>query len=677
MGLTSQQLTYLKTADQRFRARVGVFPAYAPTITYTQPGSSGTAISLKPIPMVSPRLSIVNNGASITLYATDSYNRGGAYVGNANIAWSNTGGAGSLTDNGDGTATYTAPAGSGTNAITMTATNANGSKSAVAYVQYPNTTNDTIVADIASISGGVEQHGWNVLLRVAGDAAAFTIGSRLLIHVEDTWAGTTSTFGGYKYPEGVISGYIKQVEYFEDGFGQTYLGVEVAPLWWILERLKLGETWWGQTAAAGRFYLAGFAPVDAVWYLVNEITDVTKYHNVTMFYDTNQIDDFVIEESNLSTIIEDCMARGLTKSFTDRYGSLMCIPDPDVRAGEWWGTPSPVFDSAGAGPLTEQFCLDYDIIYNTYQTRKLSVQALDHSLMGLWAISQNTASSLGDIVSWPGKLLCDTPTALAQWTVQLRAKLNRKWQINATRFLDHTIDLMNFVDVNFTSPSQTNGLTASGSTWVNSVNYRPNIFDGGWIGVWELYKQTTGDTDGTSAWGGTGQFWGGVPGWPPTGPGSGSWGNTAGGQTAFCHTFDFVNSGQQGWTVYTDSSGTALGSFAAGQGFKTEWVSSVDAGTIYEWVIFGRKFPTRTINSMTYYVAADISAPQALWSNYVTGYHVNLSPPGAGTDPTGSAVVASSVVSNELVGQYNLQFSGHQGYVRSAILCGSGADPFN
>ena len=684
MGLTSAQLAYLRSADQRFRARIGVFPSYNPTITFTSPGVSGTALAPLPMPMVTPRLSIVANGGAITLYATDSYNRGGAYVGNGNIAWANTGGAGSLVNNGDGTATYTAPGGSGTNAITMTATNANGTRDAVCYVQYPDTTNDAIVADIASISGGVEQHGWNLLLRVAGDASSFTIGSRLLIHVEDTWAGTTSTFGGYRYSEGVFSGYIKEIEYFEDAFGQSYVGIECASLWWLLERLKMGETWWGHTAAAGRFYLSSFAPVDAVWHFVNTITDVSKYHNCTLFYDTNIVDDFIVEESNLSIIIEDCMARGLTRSFTDRYGSLMCIPDPDVRAGEWWGTPAPVFDSGGDGPLTEQYCSDYTLTYNPYQVRKLATQALDHSLLGLWAISQNTASSLGEIVSWPGKLLCDTPTALAQWTVQLRAKMNRKWQMQVTRYLDHTIDLMNFVDVNFTSPGQTNGLTASGRTWVNSVMYRPNIFDGGWLGNWELYKQTSGDTEGSSAWGGTGQYWGGVPEWPPAGPGSGSWGNPTGGETGFCHIFDFINSGGGGWEPISGFSNPP-NAYVGPLALTPSWTTTITSFTAsftgsQARMDLIRRFPSRVITG--YQIWTSASDVYATWNDFAQLSNSSVTVGGNGVYTGATSLSMSPDSATEALYITVSRVTAGVGdppilRVHSARVCGLGADPFN
>lgn len=676
MGLTSQQLTYLRTADQRFRARVAVFPAYTPTISFTLPGSTGTALAPKPIPMVTPRLSMVDNGGSILLYARDSYNRGGSYVGDANIAWANTGGTGSLVDNGNGTATYTAPGGSGTNAITMTATNSNGSSDAVCYVQYPLSTSDAVVADVASISGSVEQHGWQLLLRIAGDPSGYTIGSRLLIHVEDTWDGTTSTFGGYQYAEGIFSGYISQIEYFEDWTGQTYVGIECSPLWWLLERLKVGETWWGYTAAAGRFYISNFVPVDAVWKFVTEITDVSKYHNCTLFIDTNIIDDFIVEESNLATIIEDCMARGLTKSFTDRYGSLMCIPDPDVRASEWWGTPAPVFDSAGAGPLTEAYCSDYTLTYNPYQVRKLVIQALDHSMLGIWAISQNTASSLGEIVTWPGRILCDDPLKLAHWVVELRAKMNRKWQMNVTRYLDHTIDLMNFVDVNFGSPSQTNGLTAVGTTWVNSVVYRPNVFDGGWIGNWELYKQTTGDTDGISSWGGTGQFWGGVPEWPSTGPGSGSWGNNTGGVGTFCHTANFTAS-NGGWKTVQDPSATKA-VYENGVGWKTlrGWDSNQNRTADDDYIHIS--FAQRNITSAVGYFSAQsgLANEGASVAIYING---TVDGSLAGVSGTGHIIAnALPTAANDvrLTMSFNRTGNAGTGYWVSALICGEGADPF-
>src|SRR3989304_66559 len=147
MSLSAQQLTYLRSANQRFRPGVGLFAAYNPIIPPpTLVDVTGQPLAPVPMPMVSPRHALVAYGAAITLYATDSYNRGGAYVGNANVGWVNTGGAGSLVDNGNGTATWTAPgSGSGTNQITMTATNTNGTSDAYVFLQYPDTTNDSVV----------------------------------------------------------------------------------------------------------------------------------------------------------------------------------------------------------------------------------------------------------------------------------------------------------------------------------------------------------------------------------------------------------------------------------------------------------------------------------------------------------------------------------------------------
>lgn len=678
MGLTSQQLTYLKTSDQRFQAHVGLFPAYSPVVTVpTWSTTAATALAPLPMPMCTPRWSIIDNGDTITLYGRDSYNRGGAYVGDANISFANTGGAGSLTDHGDGTASYTAPGGSGTNAITVTVTNSNGSATGIIYVQYPLTTYDAIVAEIASISGSIDQHGWKLLARIRGDAGGFVVGAGILLSVADTWDGTTSTFGGYHYNEGVFRGYISEAQYYEDAFGETWLGIEVQSPWWMLERTKIGQTWWGINAdSIGQFYLSGFAPVDAIWYIVNGITDFAKYHNVTLFYDTtNVVYDLIIDESDLGTIITDVMARTVCSAFTDRYGSLLCIPDPDVRAAEWWGTPSPVFDSGGAGPLTEEFCQSYNITYNPYSTRKYFTEALDSSKLGIYAVAQST-SAVGDIKRSPGKLICDQPTTLINWCVSLLAQSNRLWEIDVERHLDHTVDLMNFVDVNFTNPSQTNGLTASGQTWIQSINYRPDVFAGGWRGSWHLLKRTNTDTGGVSAWGGTGQFWTGVPGWSGANQVS-SW-SASGGITSFCHVFDFVNSGANGFRTGTIFDTPPGGSQVAGKGWSA--VQGIPlVGHTGALLTIVRPHPQRVLTEFTVWYSA--AEGRDTWGAYDI---IMLTYPGG----TFYSNIASGVTSINLVAtvtseNLGFRFRGYSGQtptpgflLKSAQVCGLGADPF-
>lgn len=691
MSLTSQQLTYLKTSDQRFQAHLGVFPAYSPVVTIpTWSTSAATPLTPLPMPMCTPRWSIIGNGDSITLYGRDSYNRGGGYVGDANISFANTGGAGSLVDNGDGTASYTAPGGSGTNAITVTVTNAYGSATGIVYVQYPETTNDAIVAEIVSISGSIDQNGWKLLARIRGNASGFVVGAGIMLAVTDTWNGTTSTFGGYHYSEGIFRGYISEAQYYEDAFGETWLGIEVQSPWWVLQRTKIGQTWWGANAASiGQLYLADFAPIDAIWYIVNGITDFAKYHNCTLFYDTtNVINDLIVDESDLATIIQDIMQRTVCTAFTDRYGSLLCIPDPDVRASEWWGTPAPVFDAGGAGPLTEAYCQNYKITYNPYMVRKYFAEALDSSKLGIYAVSQSN-SAVGDVRRYQDKLICDSPLTLVNWVVGLHAQANRLWEMDVERYLDHTVDLMNFVDVDFTNPTQTNGLTASATTWINSITYQPDVFGGGWRGSWHLLKRTNSDTGGTSAWGGTGQFWTGVPGWTGGNPIS-SWSAT-GGVSSFCHIFDFVNSGNGNWYLGPSFlsgqySGGTPGQYVASEGWSAKSVLQGPGFNAFTggWINVLRDFPQRVINSLTLWVTA-VSSPSEVQANLAASVEqpaseslINL----GFSWPAGNSAISwtGSVTASQLrVAGYRLNGAGTvpSGWLmRSAQICGIGADPF-
>lgn len=503
MGLTSQQLDHLRNADQRFSAHIAVFDEFVPTVTAPTMDDDGTLLAPKPIPRCTPRYAMAAVGETIPLYGRDAYNRGISYVGDANVSFANTGGAGSLVDNGDGTADWTAPgSGSGVNEIRMTATNVNGSKVASIFIQFPETTYDEIVAEIATVSASVGKHGWKMTFRAKGDVSALTIGKCILLHVSDTWGTTSTTFGGYKYAEGQMVGYISDTQYFEGQGGETWLGVEVSSPWdWLLARTKVGETYWGKTLGGGRFYLSDFAPVDAIWQFVNEITDFTSRHDAILWLDQNTIDDFVIDESDLATIIADVMARTVSVAYIDRYGALYCVPDPDVRADEFWGSPTSTF--AGAESLNEEVVSDYKInIRPEQRVKKLTLEAVDNSKLGIWAINE-MATGVGDVRTIKG-LICDTPGNLSNWAGDVRAQMNRPWDVDVGLYLNHVVDIANFVDVVFTAPQQTNGHTASGQTWVEAINYRPDVGGGGWNGGWKLLKRTEGDSNGSSTFGGSG-----------------------------------------------------------------------------------------------------------------------------------------------------------------------------
>lgn len=682
MALSPTQLGYLRSSLQNFRCSVGLFADYAPTVTTPDFVADGVGMPLAPlpIPMISPRKSLVASGGAITLYATDSYNRGGTYVGNGNIAWALDSGGGSLVDNGNGTATYTAPGGSGTAQISMTATNANGDKTAYAFVQFPKTTYDTIVAEVASMVGSLQSAGWQALVRVRGDASGFTIGKGLLIHVEDTWDGTSNTFGGYRYPEGLLFGYISQTQYFQDWQGETWLGLEVSsPMWW-LNRIKVGETWWGSLPSSNKFTLSGgFAPVDAIWHYVNEITNFSEYHNCTLFYDKNYIDDFAIDQSDLATIFIDCMARTKCVAFCDRYGSLMCIPDPDVRASEWWGTPDPWYTDTGAMAYAD--VMDMEITYNPYQVRKLTLEALDASKIGLYAISENSAL-MGDIVQSPdGRLICNDAQALAGWAVQTRAQMNRKWSIGVTVPLNHIPDICNFVDVNFVSQQQANAPTASGRTWMDNITYRPDVAQGAWAGRWNLLKRTTDDTDGVSSWGQTGfglQAYGG-----DQGPGTG-WSAQTASATGWCHIFDFVNSGANSWLIMSATaqfgSGSAGGQLVNGKGFSAKTVFDVPQGVSAGYVYIYRAFQPRFISAITVYYSGGTPSSNSDNVGVITfDAHQNVwRPIGTGFSATGVHVNASGgridIFLNNTNGGTNLPSAGS--IIASAKVCGFGTDPF-
>lgn len=679
MPLTNQQLDYLKSADQRFRAHVALFPAYTPTITPPAASTTlGTILRPKPILKCSPRYQVAAHGQTVNLYGADSYNRGGQYVGDANITFALAGGSsGSVTDNGNGTATYTAPgSGSGVAKVNITVTNVNGSKTGFAYIQYPKTTYDETIADIATIQGSLTQHGWKVTLRArGGNLSDFVEGKRILVHVEDTWAGTTNTFGGYQYPEGVFVGYITELQYFEDWSGEYWLGIEVQSPYWILSQMKVGEMWWGTTAESGKFYLPGFAPVDSLWHFLNELTDFTREHDVTFWFDKNTIDDFITEESDLATLADDVMARTLSIAYCDRYGSLFCVPDPDVRADEYWGTPTSTYT------LTRDFVTDYNLERPGYRVRKLVLAAFDKSKLGIYAVSENQ-TAIGDEHTIRG-LLCDQGATLASWAVQKRAQMNRRWTIEANHPLNHVLDLNNFVDAVFTAPAGAGGLTASGQAYAANIAYRPDVLNGGWAGRVLYLQRTEGqgeaETGTVSSWGGTGSNWTGRPPWTGTGivgSGTGGWITSSGQPTStFIHLFNFTQS-PQGWISAGDVTFCdTFGIWEAGNGWKPQGANFA----YYTTITPASQFAARTATGIRLYATVD----------YTENY---LEIATNGRCATAGAVLTAN--EDVAIGGHTVIWTGEayisglalyiritppsegNAWIRSAVVAGLGTDPF-
>jgi hypothetical protein len=669
MALSAGDLLNLKNADQRFRAHVALFPAYTPTITPPAQAAAGTGTALAPKPMIqfSPRYSTVNNSASIDIYVGDSYVRGGGAAGTKNWVTD----VGSLSAATGDTVTFTAPAsGSGVATITVTCSNSAGESTSYAYVAYPKTTYDAVVAEIASVQGSLSQHGWRMTLRCRGDVAAFTMGKRVLLHVEDTWAGTTSTFGGYKYPEGVFLGYISGLQQFEDGAGDTWLGMEIQPPWWMLSRVKMGEVWWGSTAEGGKLYISNFAPVDAIWKFVQDITDFSQQHNVLMWFDQNTIDDFITEESDLATLVEDIAARTLTISYCDRYGSLFIVPDPDVRAQEYWGTPASTY------VLTPEFVMSADLKRMPNQVRKLTLAAFDSSKLGIYAVSENPTAP-GDDPRIRG-LLCDRPEQLASWAADKRAQMNRAWILEAEHPLNHVLDLNNFVDVIFTAPQLTNGLTASGQAYTDQITYRPDIDRGGWETNIRYLQRTQGLGDGVSGWGGSGGWWSGrAPftgsGW--WGEGSGGWGEPEQDAATWCYTFVFA-SASSGWVAHdVEIWNGGIAVYVAGLGFSAQTYST-DSET-GAGISIKRAFPTRVITGAGFWATAYAAAAQAVYLDTLSGSTLTEITHGVAVPSlTWAGVVTSNLIVMTYTNNFGSPFPVTGAVLVSAKLAGLGTNPF-
>jgi hypothetical protein len=615
MPLTAGDLNNLRAANSRFRAHLALFPAYVPALDLSKAvagSTTGTLLTPRAIPMASPRYSTVANSGTVDITVNNSYIRTGSAATIDSVAL-DAGSSGTLSSLGGNVYRYTAPAnGNGVAQINITVSGGAGAaKTGYAFVHYSRTQYDDCVGEIATISASLANHGWKMTMRVYGDASDFDLYKTVVLAVRDEWATTSttyteSTFGGYQWPEGVFCGVITDLQYMEDGEGKTALAVEVSPTWWWLEKTKVGETWFGYTAAGGRFRLGGFAPVDAVWHFLNEIINWTQYFNTTLWYDVNIVDNLTIEESDLGTITEDVIGRTLGISYSDRYGSLFAIPDPDVRADEWWGTPASTYT------LTPTEVMSYTINPTPGDVRKLTLEAIDASQLGIWAVSENASAVTGSNEKLPGRVICDSPVTLASWAVQKRAQMNRPWTLEVEQPLNHVMDLCNFADCIFTAPSQSGAPTASAQHWVSNITYRPDLRRGTWEGRTVYLPRTDGlgeaETGAVSGWGGSGQNWTGglwYTGSALMGSGSGGWTTPPQGPNAWCFLFDFVNSGSGGFFATAPGElppGTPvdnLGAYAAGYGWSSVRVVNLATPTqTGAGVYIVREFPSRVITQI-------------------------------------------------------------------------------
>ena len=95
-------------------------------------------------------------------------------------------------------------------------------------------------------------------------------------------------------------------------------------------------------------------------------------------------------------------------------------------------------------------------LQETPSVKKLTLDAYNSNRLGIYAVSEASAGTRGTNSNIRG-LLCDEAIRLASWAVDKRGQMNRDWTVQVNLPLNHTVDLLNFVDVDFTNPTQVGG----------------------------------------------------------------------------------------------------------------------------------------------------------------------------------------------------------------------------
>lgn len=488
MTLTAQELSYLKNSKVReCKTRFWLFDA--PAVDFTHMFANTEDFDpIEPLTLVSPPYALIKPGESIELYAGDSIDIRW-YDPCIDFVWSLVSGSAILSPS--GSTCLVTPTGGEDSTVIVRCNSTNSVEPTM------NANRDVTIAvstngwakptGTISISGGYAEQGWSGSVEVAGDSAVgLSKGKLLLIHIDTIYDGVSYTIGGYKRAQNLCLLVVDTWSYEDNAEGHKICRINlISPK----DYLNQFTSYQADTAYDGdpRFlsfhdtpaygiYLPG-QTLSAIAATIAIKSYVSQYFNVTLFQDNYLCSHLRVDVGPLFDQIASPALCNLCLAMVDFTGGINLIPHPAVRADEWYGTPSPIWDASN--PLTTEYCSRTVQYYPEYPGGGgagwgglIMTGYTDDGLPKSY-----TAGNvyLGQQVNkdYNGYIL-DRPYSYGaeeQWPIDLLAYINRTWDLTATLFcIGNTLNVGSFVYLDM-DPDQGGQPAVSGLAFCDAISH--------------------------------------------------------------------------------------------------------------------------------------------------------------------------------------------------------------
>ncbi len=482
---------YLRLRNSSVRRVQTRFWLFAPIVLeHVSVPATVSMSTVGPMPLVSPRYSLVRPGESVQLYGGDSYVRGGAPA--TNHTWTLVSGDAILIPQG-AMCTVTPTGGEDSEVVVRLTVTGNG------VTEYTVATIACSTEGWAKPTGTIQldadfDDGWSGSMEIAGeDAEGLTPGSLLLVHIDVTYDGAPAVFGGYRRPQNLALVEVGERDgwtYRENAAGEMIATVPLVSPKTVLERVMLycnaGELdgkprplVYEHAAIPGDerspVYAPDFRLSDAAYYLLHA-SGACRHYNCTVFHDPNEYPPgLVLDMGSVWQQVSDAMRSILCLAHVNFAGSVMAIPSPAVRADEWWGTPGDVLP----GPLDNEMVSAMTVQYRRAMTDYVKLNYIDSGAIPQTFVYPVPTMTVDDDLYWTttayeveGTLACPNPSVAEEWAADLYEMHNRSWDVRVDLICPgNAFNLGDMLTVNL-SARQGGQSAVSGRGWIRSVRHR-------------------------------------------------------------------------------------------------------------------------------------------------------------------------------------------------------------